>query len=97
MAPLPGEAPRAGALRPLNQPASLEVLATPAGTPKAVELEDGWEVVAEVRERWRVDDLNWQTGKQETRMYFELELEDGRLLTLFLDRVEGGWYRQPYG
>jgi hypothetical protein len=51
--------------------------------------------VRTIRDRWRVDDTWWREPL--CRMYFELELEDGRIITLFQDRIADQWYEQRYG
>lgn len=53
----------------------------------------GMQPVARVRDRWRIDD-RWWTETPVSRMYFELELADGRLLTLFRDQLGDAWYEQ---
>lgn len=62
--------------------------------PTAVVLAEGPVAVRAVVEEWLVEDEWWRTPL--ARRYLRLELVDGRLLTLFVDLVHGGWYRQPY-
>jgi hypothetical protein len=76
---------------------SVQVLTGPGSLPTAVEMECGWVAVVTILERWRVDDLWWREAEQIARMYHELELADGRIVTLYEDRKAGGWYRQSYG
>lgn len=71
----------------------------PKGVPEAVRLRQKWYPVEEVRDRWRVDD-QWWRERAVSRMYFELLLEGGMLVTVFRDlTAESGqaWYRQNYG
>lgn len=90
-----GTASGAGAFRPLNQPQPARVEAE-AGRPAAV-----WErsvrlPVDSVEDVWRIDD-EWWREVPVARTYFEVLLEGGRRLTLFLDRETGRWFRQRHG
>ncbi|HEU4753865.1 MAG TPA: hypothetical protein VFU47_12225 [Armatimonadota bacterium] len=67
----------------------------PHGEPRAVLLGKKPRPVREIRDRWRVDDTWWREPL--CRMYWELELADGQVLTLYQDRITNQWYRQPYG
>jgi hypothetical protein len=49
--------------------------------------------VAVVREEWRVVD-RWWTEEPVQRRYFEVVLETGRNVVVFLDERTGRWYRQ---
>jgi Cdc6-like AAA superfamily ATPase len=46
-----------------------------------------------VREEWRVVD-RWWTEKPVRRHYFEVVLENGRNVVVFLDELDDRWYRQ---
>jgi hypothetical protein len=48
--------------------------------------------VAAIREVWRIDDEWWR--RPISRLYHEVILENGRILTLYLDLIEGGWWVQ---
>lgn len=48
--------------------------------------------VAAIREIWRIDDEWWR--RPIARLYHEVVLENGRILTLYLDLIEGGWWVQ---
>ena len=50
------------------------------------------ERVAAIREVWRIDDEWWR--RPISRLYHEVVLENGKLLTLYLDLVDGGWWEQ---
>jgi hypothetical protein len=59
--------------------------------------------VAEVLDRWRIDDEWWRpalqgdgaVGRAEiSRMYYHVALENRQLLVIFRDLTEGGWYAQ---
>jgi hypothetical protein len=47
-----------------------------------------------VRNRWRIDDEWWR--EEIARRYFELELDNGSVITVFNDLVSGKWYQQKY-
>jgi hypothetical protein len=49
--------------------------------------------VVSVREEWRVVD-RWWTEKPVRRRYFEVVLESGRNVVVFLDEPAERWYRQ---
>jgi hypothetical protein len=50
--------------------------------------------VVTVVDEWLVEDGWWRTPV--ARRYLQLVLDDGRLLTVFEDRLAGAWYAQPY-
>jgi hypothetical protein len=87
-------------LKPLGSPQrAARVLVDEAGEPVAVVAARGTrgrgarpKRVAAVRERWRIDDEWWRQPL--SREYLAVVLEDGRPVTLYLDRIEGGWWVQ---
>lgn len=87
---------RAGGLRPLNQPVPLEVRLDAEETPEALRLNGTWQRVARTRHRWRTDGRWWREGEEICRMYWSLELADGRVETAYQERLTGLWYRQRY-
>lgn len=84
----------AGTLRPLNRPTPVEVRADREGRPVALRLRKGGslERVAQLRERWQIDDEWWR--RPVSRLYCQLALESGRMVTLYRDLVDGSWYLQ---
>jgi hypothetical protein len=46
----------------------------------------------EISDRWRIDDEWWR--KEISRMYFRVVLAGGRIVTVFQDLIEGGWFLQ---
>ena len=96
MVPASGGDLRPDSLRPLNLPRPVRVLAGPDGEPGWVEAGRRMERVASLRDRWRVDD-RWWTEQPVTRLYYELELEGGEIVTLFQDSTSGFWYAQRVG
>ena len=81
----------AGRIRPLNNPAPVQVDASEEGLPLAVERMP----VASIVSRWRIDD-EWWRETSIARLYYEVLLEDGQHPTVFLDLLTGSWYRQRY-
>jgi hypothetical protein len=71
------------------------VEADESGEPRAVVLGRERLAVAAVQDRWRIDD-EWWRQQPVSRLYFSLLLEDGRMVTVFSDLVNGRWYRQTY-
>nr|WP_297805633.1 hypothetical protein [Tepidiforma sp.] len=65
-----------------------------AGEPRAIAWQGRFRRVAAIHDRWRIDDEWWR--EEVARIYFEVELEGGRRLTVFRDLVGGGWFLQPY-
>ena len=65
------------------------MVATGAGEPRFVNRQ----VVALLREEWRVVD-RWWTEAPVQRRYFELVLESGQNVVVFRDEERGGWFSQ---
>jgi hypothetical protein len=86
----------ARALRPLNQPASIEVEADSDGVPVRVNQSGGWLTVGTVQDRWRIYQAWWR-GIPVVRDYFAVVLNDGRKATLFQNGLTSQWFRQNYG
>ncbi len=83
-------------VRRLNAPRRLRVETGGNGTPRRIYHRGRWLIVTQERERYRTDD-RWWTDHPVSREYFELLLEDGRPITVYLDRIDGSWYAQRYG
>jgi hypothetical protein len=49
--------------------------------------------VLSIDEVWNIDE-EWWREKQIVRMYYQVNLEDGRQMTVFRDMLDGTWYRQ---
>ena len=86
----------AGTLRRLNTPRPVEVRADAGGAPAALRRAGGWLEVRELLDRYRTDD-RWWTPEPIARTYYELLLEDGRVITVFRDDISGDWWEQRYG
>jgi hypothetical protein len=84
--------------RPVNAPVRLPVQVDHAGEPRAI-VPPGPHgrrrpvPVAQVSERWRVDE-GWWGPHPLSRMYYRLALDDGRLVTVYRDLVDETWWAQ---
>jgi hypothetical protein len=89
-------------MRPLDIPFPVRVRADREGRPLEI-LRSGREDrriwgsvragrVATIREVWRIDDEWWRHPI--SRLYHEVVLENGRILILYFDLLEGGWWAQ---
>lgn len=79
---------------PLNIPRDIRVTAGEDGSPVFVWLGSRQRRVTRVRNVWRIDDEWWR--QEIARRYFELELSDGSVITVFQDLISGNWSRQRY-
>jgi hypothetical protein len=76
-------------MKRLYRPLPVEVEVGAGERPRAI----GAKPVASVREEWFVEDGWWTAGRQISRRYFELVLEDGSDVVVFQD-PSGRWFRQ---
>jgi len=79
---------------PLYVPIEIRVAASEKGVPGIVILKGRRRRVAYIRNMWRIDDEWWR--EEISRRYFDLELGDGSVATVFQDLVSGRWYQQRY-
>lgn len=96
MVTTPGGAERPRTLRRLNTPRPVELRTGVDGVPSALLRNGRWLQVDEVLDRYRTDD-RWWTAEPVARTYYELLLEDGRVVTAFRDDTRGEWREQRYG
>jgi len=75
--------------RRLNVPRPVLVESSASGTPSRVNRRD----VMLVREEWRIVD-RWWTDAPVHRRYFELVLETGENVVVYLDGDSGAWFTQ---
>jgi hypothetical protein len=61
----------------------------------AVTLRDRRMMIQQVLDGWRIDDEWWRECPL-SRFYWQIALEDGRSVTVFIDLVEQRWWRQSY-
>ena len=78
----------------LYVPREIEVLAHDSGEPAVVVRNDKRARVVSVLNSWRIDDEWW--CDEISRQYFQVELKNGLVLTIFHDLVSGRWYQQRY-
>jgi hypothetical protein len=56
-------------------------------------LKGRWVKIASVADIWEINE-EWWRGKPINRRYYRVVTEDERIVTIFRDLVDGGWYRQ---
>ena len=78
--------------RPVSTPIAIEVREGSDGEPIAARIGNRWHRIAHVEDAWSFD--LWWMPRPMTRTYYRVSREDGRLLTMFLDHMDGCWYRQ---
>lgn len=84
---------RRSRLRPLGRPETVTVRTDEHGAPVFVRLPGRpARSVAVIRERWRIDDEWWRHAI--SRDYRTIVLDDGSVLTLYEDLLDGQWYAQ---
>ncbi len=86
---------RAHRLRPLAGPRGLHVEVDERGVPLQVLFEGVLRNVASIQDRWRIDDEWWRETPL-SRMYYQLQLDGGRIVTVYQDLVGGAWCVQRY-
>jgi hypothetical protein len=82
--------------RPVNAPVRISVQVDPAGEPRAIGAPQGRRrpiPVAQVAERWRIDE-GWWGANPLSRLYYRLVLDDGGLVTVYRDLGDGTWWAQ---
>ncbi|MDM7999023.1 MAG: hypothetical protein QUS33_03235 [Dehalococcoidia bacterium] len=79
---------------PLNIPRDIRVTAGEGGNPVSIWMGKRQRRVVRIRNVWRIDDEWWR--QEISRRYFELELNDGSVVTIFQDLVSGNWSHQRY-
>jgi hypothetical protein len=85
-------APNPHALRPLNMPRPLRVRTGSGGRPLFLHLDRGVRRVQHILEIWQVDEEWWR--EPISRRYARLALDDGRIVTVYLDLLGREWYLQ---
>lgn len=77
---------------PVGIPREIKVIADERGGPVAVVLDSVQRRVARITNVWRIDDEWWR--EEISRLYFQVELDDGYIITIFHDLICYKWYRQ---
>ena len=88
-----GTPARPAGLRPLNQPRPIAVK-TREGRPVSLTIGTRTYAIARVQDTWIIVDEWWRTPID--RQYVQVLLENGRLMTIFLDRIAQTWWEQDY-
>ena len=80
-------------LKALSQPKLVVVRTDEQGNPGHVRIPGKTaRRVAVIRERWQIDDEWWRQAI--SREYRTIVLDDGQVLTLYHDLIDGLWYVQ---
>ncbi len=82
-------------LKPLGKPRRVQVVTDPSGAPLRVSPGRSWRSVLSIRERWRIDDEWWR--RPLSREYFEVVLQDGRVVELYRDLEQDTWHAHGGG
>lgn len=86
--------PKPGTYRPLNPPKPIAVDAQQERPVAVIDKAGERTDVASIEEFWVIDEEWWRD--RIWRTYYRVRLEDGRIVTMFRDQVEGRWYEQGY-
>lgn len=82
-------------LKPLGEPRRIRVVTDSSGAPLRVSPGRSWRSVLSIRERWRIDDEWWR--RPLSREYFEVVLQDGRVVELYRDLERDTWHAHGGG
>ena len=82
------------AYKPLNMPEQLVVREDSTGKP--IRVGKGYLIVADIEDKWRIDDEWWRT-EPISSMYYSISLNNGMRLIIYKDLIKGHWYRQTIG
>ena len=77
---------------PLSLPKLVKVLTNDSDEPAAITRNGQQCRVAAIQNAWRIDDEWWR--EEVSRHYFQVELQNGPVITVFRDLVTGKWYEQ---
>jgi hypothetical protein len=88
-----GAPPDKGSFRPLNPPIPIAVRESAHQTPRVIKVNGRWRRVLSIDDVCSIDE-EWWREKPIIRMYYRVNLEGGRCMTVFRDMVDGAWYRQ---
>jgi hypothetical protein len=77
----------------MNPPIPIEVEESEGHRPLVVRLNGWWVRISRVADIWEINE-EWWREKPINRRYYRVVTEDERLITIFRDLVDGGWYRQ---
>jgi hypothetical protein len=78
---------------PVNPPIPIDVRESAHQTPRAIKIKGHWVKVAAIVDVCSLDE-EWWRERPIVRMYYRVNLEDDRPITVFRDMLDGAWYRQ---
>jgi hypothetical protein len=85
--------PSADSFRPLNPPIPVDVREFAHQIPLAIKIKRRWRRVVSIDDMCNVDE-EWWRERPIVRMYYRVNMEDGRRITVFRDMQDGAWYLQ---
>jgi hypothetical protein len=77
---------------PLHVPRLVKVLTNDSDEPAAVTRNGKHCQIAAILNSWRIDDEWWR--EEISRHYFQVELQNGPVMTIFHDLITSKWYEQ---
>ena len=77
----------------MNLPVPVSVEEDEEGRPLALTLRRRRVGVASIEDMWEVDE-EWWRERPVSRMYYQVNTEDGRRIVIFRDLADGGWHQQ---
>ena len=80
-------------IRPLNQPALIQVQEDEHCVPSTVVQGEQEFRVSSIQDGWDVAD-EWWRASPVVRRYYRMTLEGGKTITVFRDLINGTWYEQ---
>jgi hypothetical protein len=83
----------ADSFRPVNPPMPVAMRESACRMPAAIKIKGRWRRVVSIVDVCNVDE-EWWRERPIIRMYYRVDLEGGRRVTVFRDMVDGSWYRQ---
>jgi hypothetical protein len=85
--------PSSDSFRSLNPPIPIAVRESTHQRPRAIRIKGRWLKVISIDDVCNVDE-EWWRERPIVRMYYRVNMEDGRQITVFQDMLDGAWYRQ---
>ncbi len=92
MLQVPIDPAAADRLRPLAEPSAIEVREGPGQEPAAIRVNDQWQAVARIEDRWSFD-LWWRPTPM-SRQYYQITQRNGQSQVLYRDEHQSSWYQQ---
>jgi hypothetical protein len=70
----------------------VRILTNDSGQPATLTRNGKQSQIAAILNSWRIDDEWWR--EEISRQYFQVELQNGPVITVFRDLITGKWYEQ---